>query len=130
MNLQTNCSAAHATREPVSFNPMTDDTPKAEEPMKPPFPVLDNYDPVESLRKEVKRFQATNQFNALLVTNFYAQAAVVLYQYDELLKERDRLANEMRALVTEVQELRARECPGCQKIMDRYCPQCQKDWES
>lgn len=42
------------------------------------------YSPVESLREEVERFFKTNQYDPLLVTNFYAQARVVLNYVDEL----------------------------------------------
>lgn len=53
----------------------------------------DVYDPVVSLRKEVDRFRATNQFSPMLVTNFYAQAAVVLA---ELERTRELLAANMK----------------------------------
>lgn len=45
------------------------------------------YSPVESLREEVERFFKTNQYDPLLVTNFYAQARVVLNYVDELEEE-------------------------------------------
>lgn len=45
------------------------------------------YNPVESLREEVERFFETNQYDPLLVTNFYAQARVVLNYVDELESE-------------------------------------------
>ncbi len=51
----------------------------------------DHYDPVKCLREEVERFKATNRFSPLLVTNFYAQAAVVLTYTQELEEELKRL---------------------------------------
>ena len=71
---------------------------------------ISEYDPVECLREEVKRFKATNQFTPMLLTNFYAQAAVVLDQYDQLksqlaecqrqLAETEKLNNELSARFT------------------------------
>lgn len=46
-----------------------------------------DYNPVQSLREEVERFKATNKFSPMLVTNFYAQAAVVLTYTAELEEE-------------------------------------------
>ena len=42
-----------------------------------------DYDPVECLREEVKRFKATNKFTPLLVTGFYVQAGLVLSELDQ-----------------------------------------------
>jgi len=47
----------------------------------------DTYDPIKCLREEVERFKATNLFSPMLVTNFYAQAAVVLTYTAELEEE-------------------------------------------
>lgn len=55
----------------------------------------EKYDAVEAFREEVKRFQATNKFNALTVTNFYIQGAVVLYEVDRLRTENTRLKGEV-----------------------------------
>src|SRR5688500_19512741 len=41
----------------------------------------EKYDPEKSLRQEVERFMATNLFTPMDVTNFYAQARVVLNDY-------------------------------------------------
>ena len=45
------------------------------------------YDPIKTLQEEVDRFKRTNQFNPLLVTHFYCQAAVVLDRNRELNEE-------------------------------------------
>jgi hypothetical protein len=62
---------------------------------------MSDYDPIECLRQEVKRFKDTNQFSPLLVTNFYVQATVVLNRYDMLESENTRL----KARVKELEEL-------------------------
>lgn len=49
------------------------------------------YDPVEELRKEVKRFKETNQFNPMLVTNFYVQAEIALRELDAARAEIEKL---------------------------------------
>lgn len=51
----------------------------------------DDYSPVKCLREEVERFKATNRFSPMLVTNFYAQAAVVLSYTAELEEELKRM---------------------------------------
>ena len=51
----------------------------------------DQYCPIKSLREEVERFKATNQFSPVLVTNFYAQAACVLTYVAELEEELKRM---------------------------------------
>jgi hypothetical protein len=50
-------------------------------------PVAGDYDPIEVLRTEVKRFKSTNRFNPMEVTGFYVQADIVLGYVDTL--ERD-----------------------------------------
>lgn len=44
--------------------------------------IMDDYCPLESLRREVKRFQASNRFDPMSVTHFYAQAACVIGELD------------------------------------------------
>lgn len=43
-----------------------------------------SYDPVESLRAEIERFERTNTFSALSVTNLFVQARVVLEELERL----------------------------------------------
>lgn len=50
-----------------------------------------DYDPVECLRQEVKRFKETNTFTPMQVTGFYIQAAVVLDILDRLRIEHERV---------------------------------------
>ena len=54
---------------------------------------MDNtrYDPLDSLEKEVVRFMATNQFNAMDVTGFYIQSRCVINELKELRKENERM---------------------------------------
>jgi hypothetical protein len=52
----------------------------------------DNYDPVQALREECDRFSRENTFHPLLVTNFYAQARVVLSMLAKVTAERDAYA--------------------------------------
>ena len=56
------------------------------------------YDPVESLQKEVIRFQNTNRFNPMEVTNFYVQAACVLIELNRSRQEVERLKDENRRI--------------------------------
>lgn len=51
----------------------------------------DHYDPIKCLCEEVERFKATNRFSPMTVTNFYAQAAVVLTYTQELEEELKRM---------------------------------------
>lgn len=51
----------------------------------------DHYNPIKCLREEVERFKATNRFSPMLVTNFYAQASVVLAYVAELEDELKRM---------------------------------------
>ena len=63
------------------------------------------YDPVECLREEVKRFQATNTFSPMLVTNFYAQAACVLTELERARAENSELQRHVKALRGDVKSL-------------------------
>jgi peptidoglycan hydrolase CwlO-like protein len=66
---------------------------------------MNDYDPVECLRKEVERFQSTNQFSPLLVTNLYAQAACVLTELQRTRDENNRLKSRMRSLENQIDKL-------------------------
>jgi hypothetical protein len=57
-----------------------------------------SYSPIESLREEVERFFDTNQLDPLRVTNFYAQARVVLRYVEELESELNDMCNHVRRI--------------------------------
>lgn len=54
---------------------------------------MKDYDPVESLREEIKRFKSTNTFTPMLVTNFYVQAGLVMEELDRIRLENTKLRN-------------------------------------
>jgi hypothetical protein len=58
-------------------------------------PVAGDYDPIEVLRTEVKRFKSTNRFNPMEVTGFYVQADIVLGYVDTLERDNATLAAQL-----------------------------------
>ena len=54
------------------------------------------YSPIESLKEEVERFYNTNTFSPLLVTNFYAQAKIVISDYEQLKAENEKLKTKLK----------------------------------
>jgi hypothetical protein len=66
---------------------------------------IPDYDPVESLTREVERFKATNQFSPMLVTGFYLQAACVLTELKQTRKENSKLAVRVKFLENQVSKL-------------------------
>jgi hypothetical protein len=69
------------------------------------------YSPVESLREEVERFFDTNQFDPLRVTNFYAQARIVLRYVEELESELNDMCNHVRRIHSD--------CESAQRLLRR-----------
>jgi hypothetical protein len=78
-------------------------------------PVAGDYDPIEVLRTEVKRFKSTNRFNPMEVTGFYVQADIVLGYVDTLERENATLTaqlEEARRALKEIELVGSRKGGG------------------
>lgn len=69
-----------------------ENNPDASQPSSAPLcSAISDYNPVQCLQEEVRRFKATNRFTPMDVTGFYIQAAVVLDYVRELEESLNRL---------------------------------------